>query len=62
MTFLLNIERREFCYEVMEENSVDLHKLFRATNEILAIKENLVPTFSDQLDKTSLANNLQGSL
>ena len=45
----------------MEENSVDQRRLFRATNEILsAIKEKLVPTFSDQLDKTSLANGFAG--
>ena len=43
VTFLLNRARRQFYSEFMEENSVDQCKLFRAANEILGIKENLVP-------------------
>ena len=58
VTFLLNKARREFYSEFMEENSVYQRKLFRAANEILGIKENLVPTFPDQLNKTLLANDI----
>ena len=58
VTFLLNKARRQFYSEFMEENSVDQRKLFRAANEILGIKENLVPTFPDQLNKTLLANDI----
>lgn len=58
VTFLLNKARREFYSEFMEENSVDQRKFFRAANEILGIKENLVPTFPDQLNKTLLANDI----
>ena len=58
MTFLLNKTRRQFYSEFIEENSVDQRKLFSAANEILGIKENLVPTFLDQLNKTLLANDI----
>lgn len=58
VTFLLNKARREFYSEFMEENSVDQRKFFRAANEILGVKENLIPTFPDQLNKTLLANDI----
>lgn len=51
VTFLLNKARREFYSDFMEENSVDQRKFFSAANEILGVKENLIPTFPDQLKK-----------
>ena len=58
VTFLLNKARREFYSEFIEESSIDQRKLFRAADDILGIKENLIPTFPDQLNKTLLANDI----
>ena len=60
--YLLNIARREYYMQFMEENGSDQGKLFKSANRLLGIKESLTPCFPDHLDNLLLANDVANFL
>ena len=56
MTYLINQARRAFYTNVIDDDSTDHESLFRATNQVLAKKEEL--SFPNYQDKSKLANDI----
>ena len=58
MTYLTNQARQTFYTNFIDENSTDHKRLFRATKQLLAKKEEL--SFPNYQDKSKLADDMDG--